>query len=394
MMAVTFCALASLPFLYVTAFGNSDDAQAFGAVAVAPIKESVALAPLDDEALPTPDLLANELGTGENPTETAPKTNTPKLDALGNPIDTGSSSNASLPNLTGTAADTPNSGGSSSGPKTILIDGQAIGPSSLPRAPFAGLSRNNQYGSAPSKGANGKTPLNSYNRPFKNNSSKKPVSIIIGGLGVNRAVTQQAIDSLPPQVTLSFAAHSAGLQDWVNRARAAGHEVMIEIPMDSAGFNPSETGADRTLLTKNSAADNLRHMDWHLSRAQGYFGVINYNGDNFLTRADVSAPMLGKLADSGLGFITDGAFSAPSLSALSQSVNLAYKNSFGLIDPEPNSQIIRGQLGTLSNVAKSGAQPIGVGFAYPQTIDSVAKWTANLPAQNLILAPASHALLK
>ena len=398
MAATTFCVLAALPFLMTSLFGNADAAKSFGSVEVEPIKQAPALAQLDDEAVPVPDLLAGELDAGENPTETQNPAQTqtatiaPALDALGNPIG-GAAATPAQTAVNNTP--TPRAGGiNSNGSKTILIDGQALGPTSLPPAPIAGLSRSNQYGSAPAKGLNGKTPLNSYNRPFSKISGKQPVSIIIGGLGVNPSVTQQAIDSLPPQVTLSFAAHTTGLQDWINRARRDGHEVMIEIPMESAGFNSNELGAERTLRATNEASDNLRHMDWHLSRAQGYFGVINFNGDSFLTRADATAPILGKLAHSGLGFITDGDFSAPSLGALSRSVNLPYKNSFGLIDPEPNSQLIRSQLSTLSSVASSGGRPIGVGFAYPQTIDTVARWIADLEANNLVLAPASSALLQ
>jgi len=394
--AVTFCTIAAIPFLSINLFGNPKDALSFGVVDVEPIEEIAALAPLDDEALTTPDILAGELSAGENPTENgsgnSPSSSGPKLDALGNPI---AGSGDTLLAITQTPTpQVPSVTTLGSGSKTILIDGNAIGPSRLAPAPFSGLTRSNQYGNAPTKGPNGRTPLNSYNRPFSDNSGKKPVSIIIGGLGVNRSVTQQAIDSLPPDITLSFAAHITGLQDWINRAREAGHEVMIEIPMDSVGFDASEAGADKALRTSHPAPENLRNMDWLLSRGQGYFGVINYNGDSFLTRADVSAPILGKLSDSGLGFITDGAFSAPSLAALSRSVNLPYKNSFGLIDPEANTQIIRGQLDSLSSSAISGTQPIGVGFAYPETIDTVVRWVSDLDKQNLILAPASHSLVK
>jgi len=404
---ISFCVLAAIPFLMTNILGNADDAQSFGSVVIEPVKEIAALAPLDDEALPVPDILAGELGAGENPTQNANLQNSQlqnsglqnsgqNRDALGNLIGAANGT-GNGPALSPVTNAPQNLTGASTGPKTILIDGQAIGASSLPPAPFVGLTGSNQYGRAPIKGPNGQTALNSYNRPFtlpSGASGKTPVSIIIGGLGINRSVTQQAIDSLPPDVTLSFAAHTAGLQDWINRARSAGHEVMIEIPMDSAQFDASEKGADKALRVSNPASKNLRNMDWLLSRGQGYFGVINYNGDNLLTRADVSAPILSKLSDSGLGFITDGAFSAPSLGALSRSVNLPYKSGFGLIDPEPNTQIIRAQLSNLSNLAASNSRPIGVGFAYPETIESVARWAATLDTQNLILAPASFTLIQ
>ncbi len=392
MAIALFLAFIALPVFFVHLFGNSKDAQSFGTVAVEPVVNVAALAPLDDETLITPDILSTEIADEENPTQTIIDKTETGLDALGNPIKQAASGD--LPKV-GTIND--GLGGNTSngsGPKTILIDGKAIGAASLPPAPFAGLTRRNQYGSAPSKDANGNSPLKSYNRRFTQNSDQQPVSIIISGLGVNRALTQQAIDQLPPDVTLSFAAHITGLQDWINRARQAGHEVMLEIPMDTAQFNSSEPGADKALLTANTQDENIRNMEWLLSRAHGYFGVINYNGDTFLTRADVSAPILAKLEDSGLGFITDGDFSTPSLSALSQSIGLSYKNGFGLIDPQADTQIIQAKLSNLAAAAKSGTQPIGVGFAYPETINAVARWTTNLDSQNLTLAPASHTLIK
>jgi len=169
-------------------------------------------------------------------------------------------------------------------------------------------------------------------------AGKQPVSIIIGGLGINASLTEDAITLLPADVTLSFAAQSSGLQGWLNKAREDGHEVMIEIPMESDAFNPSDPSANRTLRTNNISA-NKRHLDWLLSRAQGYFGVINYNGDKFLTR-----------------------------------VNLPYKRGFGIIDPAPNKTLIEIELDRLAASAKAGANPVGIGFAYPETLEALAEW--------------------
>ena len=58
------------------------------------------------------------------------------------------------------------------------------------------------------------------------------MSLVLGGLGINYTHTRSAIDELPPEVTLSFAPHASGLQTWINRAREAGHEVLIELPLE------------------------------------------------------------------------------------------------------------------------------------------------------------------
>ncbi len=79
--------------------------------------------------------------------------------------------------------------------------------------------------------SNGQTALKAYNRPFKPVAGQKYIALIIGGLGLNVNITQRAIDDLPPEISLSFAAQTTDLQTWINKARAKGHEVLIELPM-------------------------------------------------------------------------------------------------------------------------------------------------------------------
>ena len=348
----------AIPVLAVTIFGNSEDAIAEGSLALAPPPKVEPLTPLDDESLETPDLLAGEVPEGVNPTD--------RLEA----------SNAE------NAPTTPN-------PQSKRIE---ITPKAraLPKAPIARLTRQSAFGPVPSKASG--NALSAYKRPFRPQAGKQPVSLIVGGLGINRSVTQEAIQALPADITLSFAAHSVGLQEWVDIARADGHEVLIEIPMESANFDEAEPGADRALRTTVPPAENGRRLDWMLSRAQGYAGLINFNGDVFLTRADIAAPFMDRLSQTGLGFITDGAFETPALPALAQSVHQPFTSGNGLIDPDPIPRVISGRLTGLSQTAKSGSHPVGVGFAYRETLGEVQAWIATLDAQNLQLAPATAAL--
>ncbi|WP_409432094.1 divergent polysaccharide deacetylase family protein [Litorimonas sp. RW-G-Af-16] len=379
--AVILVGLA-VPVLAMIFLGDAEDARVGGSVIVEPLPPQPMASELANINLETPDLLAGEVAANTNPTEAIQA----ELDALGNPI-------TSSPTVT-TPADIPVTSGASgsTGSKMIKIDGVAIGPTSLPPAPIPGLTQTSSFGPVPARSADGGSALTHYNRPFTQPAGKRPVSIIIGGLGINRTLTQQAIDNLPPDVTLSFAAHATGLQDWIDRARAAGHEVIIELPMESDGFDPSEPGAERALRLNVPAQNNRRNLDWLMSRAQGYWGVTNYNGEAFLRRADAAAPLLDRLSQTGVGLITDGSFQTPTLGALSRSVKLPYKSGFGLIDPDPNTAVIQARLSDLATMAKGGSHPVGVGFAYPETLNSVIAWVAELDQQGLVLAPASSAV--
>jgi len=373
--------------------GQASDARSIRSVAIAPPELPPASDTLEAQSEALPDLLAGDVLENINPTIEIDNRNTETLevttDALGNPLTSTLSSQAiALP--TRPIAVDPST---SVGPRVITIDGKPIDGqrSALVPAPIAGLTKISAYGQVPAISRAGVTPLSAYKRPFVS-TDKKTVSIIIGGLGVNRSLTQKAINDLPSAVTLSFAAHSTGLQGWVNKARAKGHEVLIELPLESYAFDAGEPGADRALLASRNVSANPRNLDWLLSRAQGAFGVTNYNGDLFLNRSDVTAPLLDKLARTGLGFIFDGSVSAPSLSALARSARLPYASGYNLIDTVQDSQQIQSNLKQLSDTAQLGASPIGVGFAYPETLRTVKSWSQSLEVQGITLAPASHIL--
>lgn len=369
-------------YLLMSFAGNANDATVKGTVSVAPMPLPPSSDTLGGDSKALPDFLAGEVPVNVNPTEVVK----PALDALGNPINTSSSP----PSL---SVVTSGQGVSTSGPRTITIDGAPIDGSSsaLVPAPISGLTQMSPYGRIPAISSTGMTPLSAYKRPTTVIAGKRPVSVIIGGLGVNRSLTTKAINELPADVTLAFAAHAPGLQNWINQARAKGHEVLIELPMESVDFNPAEPGADRALKANNTSA-NIRNLDWMLSRAQGYFGVTNYNGDLFLTRADIAAPIMDKLAKSGLSFVFDGSVSAPSLSALSTSARLPFARGYNLIDPQQDAALIRSELSRLTAQAQNSGGTIGVGFAYPETITAVKSWATGLSSQGLVLAPASSAL--
>ncbi len=349
----------TIPIGSALLFGDAEDAVAQGSVALAQRPVAPETSALDNDTLDLPDLLAGEVPIGENPTERLVE---PAPEASPDPA-------------------TPQ-------PKTIIVP---PGPrTSLPAAPIAGLTRDATFGPVPQRGS--RTILSAYKRPFTAQSGKAPVSVIIGGMGVNRALTQQAIDQLPPEVTLSFAAHAAGLQDWIDSARAAGHEVMIELPMEDTVYDPSSPGARNTLRLNPSDRQLERNLDWLLSRGQGYFGVTNFNGEAYLQRADAAAPLIDALATTGAGFITDGAFDVPTVDALAKTVGQPFKAGHGLIDPDPIPAVIKARLDNLARAATDGSHPVGVGFAYAETITATRDWIAELDARGLQLAPASASL--
>lgn len=251
----------------------------------------------------------------------------------------------------------------------------------LPQAPIAGFYAPGPGGPLPIIAQDGRTPYQAYARPFQPNGRPR-VAMIIGGLGLNARATQTAILTLPPQVTLAFVPYAEGLQGWIDLARAHGHEVLLETPMEPLDYPDNDPGP-YTLMADAPGPETAKKLDWILSRASGYFGLTNYLGSRFLSDGKAYESFMGAVRGRGLGFIDDGSASrltgggAPRASAER------------VIDDQLTQAAIEDQLLRLEASALQRGQALGAGFAYPVTLDKVARWAQSVEQRGYQLAPAS-----
>ncbi|WP_421730190.1 divergent polysaccharide deacetylase family protein [Brevundimonas sp.] len=250
----------------------------------------------------------------------------------------------------------------------------------LAAAPIAGLSQPGPNGALPVIAADGRVPAQAYARPFQPNG-KPRVALIVGGLGLNAVTTRAAIERLPAEVTLSFVPYADGLQGWIDLARAQGHEVMIEIPMEPSGYPDNDPGP-QTLLQSSTPDDIAARMNWLLGRATGYFAVTNYLGDRFMTSDTGMTAFMGVLRQRGIAFLDDG-------SARRRPGAWARASADAIIDEVQTPAAIVARLNALEATAKQRGAAMGTGFSYPVTVEAAARWTAGLEARGLQLAPAS-----
>lgn len=250
------------------------------------------------------------------------------------------------------------------------------------------LVEENDRGRLPIIAADGRRSVDVYRRPFDDGDRRPRLAIVVSLLGLSDRTTQMAIRALPPEVTLSFATYAPKLNDWVTEARRAGHEVLLDLPMEPNGFPKNDPGPD-TLLTSLSAVENLNRLEMVLGRTGGYVGVLGFAGSRFTVVEEALTPILEALAERGLMFL-DSRSSSRSLAAeLAASVQLprAYNNRF--LDLSPSSSDIDRQLEDLEDLARANRSAVGIGHAYPVTIERLAAWTTTLEAKGIALAPIS-----
>jgi len=261
----------------------------------------------------------------------------------------------------------------------------------LPPVPDPALVENAAQGPLPKIAADGRQPRQVYARPVPPGTQvTRRIALVVSGMGISESATAHAIETLPPEVTLSFAPYGPNLQDWISKARAAGHEVLLELPMEPFGYPQNDPGP-YTLLTSLSAEENLSRLEWLMSRFTGYAGVMNYQGARFTTSASSIENVVATLKERGLLYVDNGASARSLAPQLAREAGVAVVQATRIVDPVQNPQVIATSLEVLEETAGSDAIAIGVASGFPVTVDALAKWAATLNEKNFALVPVTAA---
>ncbi len=266
-------------------------------------------------------------------------------------------------------------------------------PNALIPAPVAGLTEPGPGGPLPVIAADGTRPSRAYARPYHGDPGAPTIAVVIGGMGLNSAVTEAAINDLPPEVALSFAAYTRDLQTWIDRARAAGHEVLIEAPMEPFDY-PNNDPGPHTLLADGTVEENSRRLAWVLSRATGYFGVTNYLGARFSASQGAMRQVFGTLEERGVAFLHDGAGRRSTIEAAAGATDIEYAVADRILDEDLSPDAIDERLLALEALAIQNGSALGTGFAYPATVEQIRDWAISLDLRGYQLAPPSAVMAR
>ena len=263
----------------------------------------------------------------------------------------------------------------------------------LTPAPAKGFVENGTDGPLPKLASDGRRPFDVYARPIHKSvlqSSQPKIAILLGGMGINAALTDRAIKDLPEEITLAFAPYGSDLQKTVNKARLSGHEVMLQLPMEPFGF-PDVNPGPNTLLVNASADVTGASLSWLLSRFSGYTGVVNYLGARFTAERGAMIPVMQNLKDRGLAYLDDGSSSRSLAEELSQAIDLPARQADVILDKDGGFEAVSAKLRQLEELSRSGRIVIGVGTGLPGTIEAVSAWAKKRQSQGILIVPVSAA---
>jgi uncharacterized protein len=285
------------------------------------------------------------------------------------------------------------SGGGAAPAATIIEVPPALDVTLSP-APDPRLVEPSRYGPLPRVGADGARPAEVYARPLLTPAMKSDaprIALVVGGLGLSSSASEAAIHMLPGAVTLAFAPYGRNLGALVAAARAQGHEVILQLPMEPIDY-PQTNPGPHTLLSSASVAENTDNMHWLLSRFTGYTGVANFLGARLTSDSATLSPILQEIAERGLFYIDDG--SSPQSLALTLAANsgLAAAKADVTIDATPEG--IDAALIQLEAIARDKRIAIGFASALPESVEKIGNFARAAEADGLVLVPLSAAVGK
>ncbi len=266
----------------------------------------------------------------------------------------------------------------------------AIGPGGVAE-PDPALIETRPDGALPRIAPDGRQPWRVYARRFDDADRRPRIAVLVVGLGVSEGATTTAIERLPGEISLAFSPYGLRLERQFAAARAAGHEVLIGLPMEPANFPLNDPGP-QALLTGLPPPENAARLAWALSRAQGYVGVTNaasavLRGERFTASAEAMRPVIETLRERGLLYID----ARPGERAPSA---VPARTADVVIDERPARAEIEARLAELERIAKERGVALGVSGPSPLSLDRLAVWAPQVGTRGLALAPVSAVVVR
>ena len=212
------------------------------------------------------------------------------------------------------------------------------------------------------------------------------VAIVLDDMGLSQFRSDRAI-ALPRPITLAILPYGNHLDGLVARARTAGHEILVHMPME-----PSVEDADpgpNALLTGLPIAELDRRIATNLLRLDGYVGISNHMGSRFTASERGMRRVMRAVRDRGLLFLdslTTGKSAGYRL-AREHGIPAAVRDIF--IDNDRDPAKIRKQLALTAATAREKGYAIAIGHPYPETLNALEAWLPGLRDQGLVLVPIS-----
>ncbi|MFK7839639.1 MAG: divergent polysaccharide deacetylase family protein [Bdellovibrionales bacterium] len=231
-----------------------------------------------------------------------------------------------------------------------------------------------------------------FNYALKNNSDKTArIAIIIDDVGMNRKQSKAAVAIENAPLTLAFLPYAPNLNRLTEPAIAAGHELIIHMPMEPLN---SDVPLGSIALKDNMNADDARAMLGQAFESfDGYVGLNNHMGSKATQNHALMKVVMETLEDKNLFYVDSKTISSSIAADAARKQGLRFAERDVFIDHEDSLDYARNALKRAEKVALSKGHAIAIGHPKSNTLQALREWIPTLEARGFEIVPVSELLM-
>lgn len=211
------------------------------------------------------------------------------------------------------------------------------------------------------------------------------IAVVMDDLGLNRRGTA-ALNRLKAPLTLSFLPYAGALEEQARAGHAAGHELLLHMPMEPTGH---EWPGPNALLSSLAPRDMVERLRAQLLSFPGFVGVNNHMGSLLTAERAPMALVMAELGARGLLFL-DSRTTAQSVAAdEARRAGVAHASRDVFLDNDVDIDAIRRQLALVEQIARRRGNAVAIGHPHDATIEALRSWLPSLEQRGFVLVPIS-----
>lgn len=241
----------------------------------------------------------------------------------------------------------------------------------------------------PTVSKQGDTSIKAYAQPPlpQEQLGAHTLSLVIGGLGDNLDLINQATQTFPTTITLAFYPDGAYVKDNHPLVRTKGYETLLMLPLETMAF-PLDDPGPLTLLTGDEQSKRLQNLQTCLGKVTGYVGVMNSGGGRFLRIDRCQRWLLEYIKEHGLLYAETKNYLSSMTPDIASEINSAY---IALTPNQDQNISLAQQLKLIQEETLQNKHTVGyITLQDVAQIPMVQDWIGKLSAQKISLIPISQ----
>lgn len=214
------------------------------------------------------------------------------------------------------------------------------------------------------------------------------IVIVIDDMGASPMRTKD-INKLKAPLTASFLTFAPNLKKQVKASQAAGHEIMLHVPMQPQ----SKIYVSEDVLTIDMDEEKIaKQFQTMLKKVPDIKGINNHMGSKFTEYADKLSPVMKILAQHNMFFLDSKTTPHSQVKAVAEQYQVPCLSRHVFLDNNNDFQYITGQLQHTEKLAQKNGYAIAIGHPKSQTYLALKAWLPTLREKKIRLVHLSELL--